>query len=315
MGTQQKEAGDSWVGLPLADTAVVRSIMEGTGIAAGRARTVLASNVHFLNAIDPALSAALILPAFDWRTVTDPIAAQMWDGYLHGGRWNDRLFEALRPALGETYRKIGVELPHRRRELATRLAGVAVFSATNPIENSGWLIEFVTSADDDLRAEFAAGMGRFLLELDDGARKLVWDRWLREFWQGRTYGSPSTIGPREGAEMLGWVFGLIPVIQEVIPLAERTPLGGHLNTHILSRLHDSKILEMAPEQMSIFLAVLLRRTERIPPWELRTAEGVTAQLIELLPLSSPTALREVCERLAQLGSPRAIELEGRLPAR
>src|ERR1051326_9480761 len=115
----------------------------------------------------------LLLPLFDWEA-DENRAAHAWDGYLQWGRWNEALFERMRPYLEQTYERLTSTLEGRREGLAGRLAGVALYSSANPW-HGGWLERFIASSDPATHAAWAEALGHDPRELPAGAARLAWE--------------------------------------------------------------------------------------------------------------------------------------------
>jgi hypothetical protein len=70
------------------------------------------------------------------------------------------------------------------------------------------------------------------------------------------------------------------------------------------------LLDRAPGLTARLLAVLLSQEDGREFWDLGQVHTMVSQLIDLNP--AEPALRPLCERLGTLGSPMALDFQGRL---
>jgi hypothetical protein len=302
------QAGGAWAGLPGIERERLERILAGTSVGAARARTVFASQTHFLHAIDPNWAQAQLLPLFDWAADEDR-AACAWDGYLQWGQWNEALFVKLGPYLGSTFRHMASALEGRQVDLARFLVGVALYSSADPW-HGGWLNEFVREADADSRAAWAVRLGRELRQLTSDAVSLVWHRWLGDYWRDRLTGVPSPLDNDERQELLEWLFGLRVVLPDAVELLEATPVTLPTQSMFLERLREDGLATAEPQLLARLLRHVLQGTV-----ERCDACGQLEQLVgELIDASADReTLIAICEALARLGCAGAAALRGRVP--
>jgi hypothetical protein len=209
---RMKESAEDWIGLPVETRQRFDQLLAGDGSNAAVARVIFASQVHFLFRADRAWTEATVVPLFDWEADVSR-ASQAWHGFLTWGRWNDPLFERMRPFTLQTFTRLGALGDHKRSFLAA-LASVAAYSEADPWSASGWLLEFVGAASDEDLASWADAFGRSLDALPPEGVEALWNRWLLQYWQDRVTGVGSPLGEAEREAMAAWLCplkGLIPL--------------------------------------------------------------------------------------------------------
>jgi hypothetical protein len=308
LGVLRDRTRGAWAGLPEEERQQLERVLVGTTVGAARARTIFASQAHFLHGIDPNWAEAQLLPLFDWAADEDR-AACAWDAYLQWGQWNEALFEKLRPYLVLTYSNMDSILEQRQEDLARLLAGVALYSSADPW-HGGWLNQFVRDAGPGSRAAWAAKLGHELRQLTGDAATLVWKRWLRDYWSDRLTGVPVPLSGVEKQELLEWLLGLGAVLPEAMDLVEATPLTFPSHSMFAERLRQTGIVRKEPEIVARLLKHILQGTA-----ERCEACGEIEQLVgELIDTEADReTLIAICEALARLGCAGASALRGRVP--
>ena len=268
-------------------------LLETDGAAAEAGRIVLASQAHFLLALDRDWWRFKLNPLFKWGDSRR--AEQVWDGYLMWVRLNEGLIEAMLPNYVATFALLDT-MPDRWLERFTEhLAWIALFSARDP-RADGWLAQFVAVTEPDTRASWAAHVGHYLRNGSVDASH-VWEKWLRRYWTDRTNGLPRMLEPDEQREMAGWVVALSEVFQEAVRLyiaGPRTTPRGYIWSAIGADMSDD---EHAQESAQFLLALLEGQGE--PFYSCHEAVAAFAKLEESLP--SGELLDGIRDRLLGLG--------------
>ncbi len=278
LGRARALGADSWTGPPDPDRGRLERVIEASGVSADRARTIIASQGHFLFWLDADWWRAVVLPLFDW-TAYQTRAAQSWSGYLQWGRWSDALFEAMLPFYEQTYGRLGAELPDLGHQLAGRLVGTALYAAPDPW-HGGWLVRFITGADDSARATWAGhDPGRAARpRARRGGARVKQDGW-RDFWSDRLTGAPRVLSEGELQAMLEWVPRLEPVLDEAVALVERAvvPLPEHAS--IFFQLERSGLVARRPTTVARFVRHLLKGATHLT-WECQQVDALVRALVD-----------------------------------
>jgi Domain of unknown function (DUF4020) len=189
------------------------------------------------------------------------------------------------------------------------LAGFAVFGAIDPIEN-GWLDEFLTRSEHRERMHWVGNVTQILREADDQAKESAWDRWIERYLRRRVQANPIPLDSEESGAMCEWALILHSHYAEIVELLLTRPAPEVNGDMFYYRLHEAALLDRAPALTARFLTALLSQEEGHNLWDLDQVHTMVSQLIDLD--STEPALRPLCEQLGRLGSPRALEFQGRL---
>lgn len=256
-------ATDEWNGLDDENSSMLGAMITGEARKNQLARSVIASQLHFLNAVDRPWTREEILPLFDWERDRS-VAEQAWDGFLSWGQHDQSYVKDLLP----NYLRGFAYLPLRQKRLCEHLALVALYSPVATPEAGGWLDSLVTQPDASVRSDWAQSVGSYLAQGDITFADGAWERWLEKYWCRRLENLPLAIDPHEGAEMLSWVgqfnnhFGdacvlmaLTPVenvpgwrlhklLERVTPASEMDSLA-RLLAHVLVRVDATSFYDVA----------------------------------------------------------------------
>jgi hypothetical protein len=102
---------------------------------------IFAEHLYLFYEADTEWCKQLVLPRFDWSD--EGRARRVWNGYLSGGRWNNRL-------VAENFvQKMLTTLPHidefradRVQRLFSQLAGISIYADTDP---RTWVPDLLTA--------------------------------------------------------------------------------------------------------------------------------------------------------------------------
>ena len=298
-------AGEAWRGLSGDQRARLERVLGTAGTSAERARTIIASQAHFVFSIDPDWSRSYVVPLFDW-SADSTRAEQAWQAYLQWGRWNDALFAEMLPFYEQAYNRLTTALASQADLFAGRLASVAIYGADDPW-HGGWLARFIAETDPTSRATWAERLGRALRELPLEAAEHTWRRWLADYWSDRLKGVPRALGEGEGRAMAEWVFGLGPVALEVIELIEHTRVVLGENSLIFMEIDQTGLATRDPATAARLLRHVLAGMTQLT-WACQSVDALVRGL--LATNADRTVLRDICESMARLGCPSAGELRG-----
>ena len=234
---------------------------------------------------------------------------QSWDGYLVWSGWTQAMLPALIPAYMRHLPEITGASDDRSRMFCNHLAGIAVFGAIDPIDN-GWLDEFLTRSGHRERMDWVGNVTQILREADDQAKESAWDRWIERYLRRRVESNPIPLDAEESGAMCEWALILKPHYAEIVELLLTGPAPKVKGDMFYYRLHEAELLGRAPALTARFLTALLSQEDGHNLWDLDQVHTMVSQLIDLDP--TEPALRPLCEQLGTLGSPRALEFQGRL---
>jgi hypothetical protein len=236
---------------------------------------------------------------------------QNWDGYLVWGSWTQAMLPGLIPAYLHHLPEITAESNERSRMFCRHLAGFAVFGAIDPIDN-GWLNEFLARSQHRERMHWVSSITEMLREADDAARETAWARWIERYLQFRVVANPIALDADESGAMCAWAIVLESHYAEILELLLAGPAPNVKGDMFYYRLQEAGLLDRTPAVTARFLTALLTQEDGRDLWDLDQIHTMVSQLINLDP--TQPALRPLCEQLGRIGSPRALELQGRLRA-
>jgi hypothetical protein len=145
---------------------------------------------------------------------------------------------------------------------------------------------------------------------DEQAKESAWDRWLERYLRRRVQATPIPLDSEESGAMCEWALILESHYAEIVGLLLTGPAPKVKGDMFYYRLHEAALLDRAPTLTWRFLTALLAQEDGHDLWDLDQVHTMVSQLIDLDPTEQ--ALRPLCEQLGRLGSPRALEFQGRL---
>ena len=177
------EAGESWDGIPSKFKSNFHKVLTETSYAAELGRVVLASQLHFLFALEADWTRENILPLLDWDTNLKQ-AQQAWHGFLSWGRWNEDLLSDLLPLYEKTFAHLSTDLgsSELRDHFSGHIASIAIYGSTNPVQD-GWLGRFLKAVDSKERKNWAFHIRILLQDMQENIAQNLWERWLKEYWE------------------------------------------------------------------------------------------------------------------------------------
>ena len=303
LSAERHNEGDAWSGFSPLHREWLRQLLEVGGHRALFARVVLASQVHFLHAVDDAWVGESMLLWFDWERDEEQ-AAQAWDGFLAWRTWNAALFEDMLPSSRQTFSRMKL-LGDDRRSFAERLGAVAVLSPKDPWRDGGWLAEFVGATAEEDRVEWATTFAAAAESLDGDAKHRLWEHWVSSYWQSRILGTPAPLTDGEREAMVGWVFPFAGDLDAVVERIRAARVSPRLDQHLFYRLENQGLTTSHAEQVGQLLRVLLGEAEALDYYG--CDQGFRAAATCLGNGADPAVIRDVAEQLARVGCVREGE--------
>jgi hypothetical protein len=257
--TPQRGCGVPRVCRPLLD-----AMAGGRGRASAMGRVVLASHSHYFLWIDPDWARANLVPLFNWDR--DALqAVQAWHGFLTWGRPIAALLEELTPSavqLASHLKDLGSE-----RENYGRFVARAAFSSPDEPLKKKWFEAFLAHANDDDFAYFAWELDELFELLQPEQKAEIWRDWLKRYLERRAQYPPAPEG-REFSALLGWAFTLPDQLGELVERLEALPGQGGDDHGLVWKLQEGELAGRDTNLLARLLLTLLKRCEKIEPWEL-----------------------------------------------
>lgn len=253
-------------------------------ITGGLGRSVLASQVAFLFGLNENWTREHIIPLF---TSTDAQKfSQAWDGFLVWGRFNIQLVEALQPAFLAALPRLGTDLADRRRRFIEFFTMIAVSYVDDPTHALLPALFNNNSIED--RINFASQIGFFLRQMDEPARKSLWERWLRSYWQNRLNSVPLLLEETEARQMLEWLPYLGEQYPQGVALAVRASITRIEHTNLTYQMQKSDLVTRFPAESAELLIYLCPRVQ-----------GYHGRYISIIAKRLPTLDSELQRRLSE----------------
>jgi hypothetical protein len=187
------------------------------------ARTILASQLHFLHSRDRSWAIKSITPHLNWDA--DALTArQMWDGFLVWSKLNPTLVDDLTPYYVSAFSH--TEDFDRLRDRFTEYVAAATFlRSTNPMDPD-WLPFFVQRSRDEDVSSWTMHVAGQLRSLQPEDRSRAWSDWIANYWNMRNRGIPRPMSRDEARAIVEWSIHLPDVFDDAVDLASRTIEAG-----------------------------------------------------------------------------------------
>jgi hypothetical protein len=266
-------------------------------------RVVLASQLHYLYAVDEVWTRTHMLPLFDWNS--DAVKArQVWDGFLGWGRPTELVVRELRSYYVAGFSRIPAELKPRRDRFTEHIAFIAVYGIADPLRD--WISPFLVRAEAEDRRNFAYRIGRLVGEMKADAKRGLWDRWLKRYWRQRNEGLPVAWDAGEVAQMVEWLAELDVVFAEAVDVVCNGPHPQFEHTSLFRDLLMTDLPSSRAEAVTKLLIHLTSPESAVPRYLCRNLEALLDRLIAAAVPSH--LLTAACDQLARLGCPSALNL-------
>ena len=160
------------------------------------------------------------------------------------------------------------------------------------------------------RLHWAEAIRQTLREGDEQLRESTWARWLEQYWKRRNEAIPVPLDPKEVGAMVSWALALSAHFSEAVTLLGQGPAPQANGSMVYFELDQMNAASKYPVPTAHLLAMLLSEEKGDQFWEIDQVHTMVAHLIEVIP--NEPSLINICEELARIGSPRALELRQRL---
>lgn len=182
------------------------------------ARTLLASQLHFLHSRDRPWTIESIAPHLNWDA--DALTArQMWDGFLAWAKLNPTLVDDLSPYYASTFSHTE-DFDRLRDRFAEHVAAATFLRSTSPMD-PGWLPLFVQRSRDEDVSSWTMHVTGQLRSLEPEDRSRAWTEWIADYWDMRDRGIPRPMSRDEARTIVEWSIHLPDVFDEAVDLATR----------------------------------------------------------------------------------------------
>lgn len=287
---------DDWHGLSERERAKVLAMLETDADAGKPVLAVLAYELYFFFAADPAYTAEVLFPVFD--SSLSERAAHAWRSYMHHPRATDSLLDAGFWDLLQTSKQVITDSENKRDESRYwwLIASICVRSSARTI-NRQELIDRLAGQPQDL-VSFIDALADALADAKDLEAEQAWRAWIREAVQRRV-GSPP--GVQTDGEKAAWgdmALRLGTTAAEAVTLCDKAP--GPLGSRTTFKdVQDSELHTHA----DLIVSAITRRMNVTPSTTDWHIEHQIGELMTRLAGTSvdETLLRQMVERAITIG--------------
>ncbi|MBN1516715.1 DUF4020 domain-containing protein [Candidatus Sumerlaeota bacterium] len=227
-------------------------VMQDATSKGGMGRSVLASQTAFLFGLDEAWTHQHLIPLFS--DSEREMFVQAWDGFLMWGRLYPALVDALLPAFVAAMPKLAADLDDRRQRFIEFYTALAAFYVSDPTQHLLPALFQHGSLKDKLA--FASRLGYFLHQMQQPAKRKLWDDWLHSYWENRLQGVLAALDEAEIRMMLEWLPHLGDSFPDAVALAVRFPAIRIEHSHALFELRESELVTRFPTETAELLIYL-----------------------------------------------------------
>ena len=199
------KSGDAEGGWPDWLRASLEDIVSDAGYAGQLGRVIVGKYMPFVHAVDPLWARARLFPKFIFGQAGEE-AFLLWEPHLtYGGLSRDLIIEML-----PLYRRAFARFRTVRNDLAIHLykhVAVILCSCLVELNQDGWFKMFLLGLSEKQRAAWANQMEFVFRNYPNERKQIIWDRWMKDYWQGRVHGKPCSLWAKKLAR---WSNGLWP---------------------------------------------------------------------------------------------------------
>lgn len=290
-----------WLLSPLED------IVKGESYAAQLGRVMLGNHIPFVHAIDPVWARARLFPKFNFTQVGNE-AFLLWEPHLKYGQLSRDLVIEMLPL----YRQAFPYFRNVKNDLAIGLyrhVAVIIYSCLIDVNQDGWLKDFLLSLTDQQLTSWANQMEFILRNFPNERKKVIWDKWMHDYWQGRLHGKPCKLKNEEAGEMLECALVMEPVFSQAVELVIHGPTVKNRIGTVVYRLKHGALIQTQSNSVILLIEWLLKNSaEDFPPGD------DVREVILLLPKKKSFLphLMVICDELALRSYTKAIDLKAEI---
>lgn len=296
MSHQRTISAELWAGIDEENSDMLIKMLVGDRKRNDFARSVIASQLHFLNSLDREWTRTNLLPLFDWDNDSQ-LAEQAWDGFLTWGQHDQSLLLDLLPQYLKSFSHFTQET--RRDRLCEHLAWISLYGSETAPSPGGWLDNFISTIDEKTRQSWADYIGHYLSRGGASFADSNWDRWIGQYWKRRLESAPLPIAMLEGNEMLEWTILFGERRDEAILFMLMTPVSLG-QAWIPNDFFALELIQTRPEIMTKlflhFLPTVMSNWSYKEP-ELRAA----VELLKSSGMVTSEMLQKMCTEAIRLG--------------
>lgn len=263
-------------------------------------KAVLCAWMPFLLNADYTWSKARLMPLFTGSSDTPGVQAA-WHGFVYGRHLGPEVAELMEDRFLWAIGRIDTVFADDdlRKHFLDRVAAMVVFFVDDPSEE--WIPRvFAFASHPGDREHFVWSIGTYLENMDSTSQELLWERFLRRYWEDRINGvPPPSLSEEEVKIMLEWTPRFKTLFPDAVNLAIQMPGVTLDDSHLIYRIEEEKLWEKYPESTGKLLVSLGVAAGGRAGWEWHEAKEVIEGLLEYE--ISEDVKRDLTELVAKLG--------------
>jgi hypothetical protein len=254
---------------------------------------------------DPLWARARLFPKFIFSQAGEE-AFLLWEPHLTYGRLSRDLIIEMLPL----YRQAFARFRTVRNDLAIHLykhVAVILRSCLVDVNQEGWFKMFLLGLSEKQRAAWANQMEFVFRNYPNERKQIIWDKWMKDYWQGRLRGKPRPLVSQEAGEMVEWALAMEPVFESAIELVVQGPsVSNRIDVVLFHLVKRGTLIQTQPLAVIRLLKWVLTNSQ-----EAKLHHDEVRKAIMQLPKKKSFVpdLESTCEQLAKLGYTRAIEMK------
>lgn len=198
------------------------------------------------------------------------------------------------------------------RVYAEHIAAISIFSVAfklgNPL-HEGWGINFIKKASEEERLRFTNQLKFFLRDNEDIRSNivLVWNNYLKPYWELRTLGKPVPLSQKESRSLIEWLPFLGSLFPEGVKFVLETSedllaFQGYQHVDVYRHLATSELLGKYTNDAGRLIRHLVRN-KALNPYHFKDVHECLAALSDNNVDNS--ILKDICAYLSEAGDTEA----------
>lgn len=218
-------------------------------------KLILTNRLHVLMNIDESWSIQNIIPLFDAR-IDKELSKEVWNSYVYGGRWNERILKSLFPCLKSILLYTN-ELKNATQKGIFQICSSILFYSS---EYNKPLIEYFYELGIAQNFELMTfHISNILPQLEQPVVEKVWKDWLKDYITSRLDNIPVPMNETEFSKIITLLPFLEPNLEEFVNLIISSNRQVNLvDSHIFYEISNSKLGEKFPQLLLSYLEFILK---------------------------------------------------------
>ena len=258
-------------------------------------KSVLATQLGFMSTADENWTAQNLIHLFE--DTEGPDYQAVWHGFLYGGPIRPQVASMLEDAVLQAMRHLDSLFPtggDLRRQFIRVCTAMAAYYVENPLDC--WVPTLFQNTDAEDRCHFAWDVELILADMVDEEQQEWWQRWLKEYWEKRLQGIPTSLREGEVTAMLGWLPNFSNLFPKAVHYAVQMPTAPFEGNSVVREVGNGELWRKHPRATAALLIYLAEAES--PVWAWHGGRELIEKLLTLdLPEDLNMELKEIPARL------------------